>query len=320
MRAEREHVGSAVGEVHGSVHTKSYNHIASTQKTAKVLPVEVEEWHTYAVDWSASRIQFMIDDMVYFTFDNDQAGNSDTWPFDAQFFLILNVAVGGMWGGPVVDEAAFQGNGQIMEVEYVRMYQHKPTAGGLCKAETCPGGYVDLASKEHVVCLGVNCSVAAECCERPMRCSADCTLPGSGTVSCLNRVKWVIANYGDSACDGVARVSADCAGQCSCTTQDVGGAACPLQEPPPPPPPQEAPGDTHSEEQGEGSAKTRDDENGGADAKEGERETAGGGGLAADAGDVGSGGQSGAANQMHVGSVVYWTALVLILTAAAAAV
>ena len=45
------------------------------------------------------------------------------WPFDQPFHLVLNVAVGGDWGGAKgVDEAAFKGAGQVMEVDWVRVY------------------------------------------------------------------------------------------------------------------------------------------------------------------------------------------------------
>jgi beta-glucanase (GH16 family) len=48
--------------------------------------IEVEEpwadFHLYALEWYEDRMDFFLDDSLYFTFENDQAGNNDTWPFD----------------------------------------------------------------------------------------------------------------------------------------------------------------------------------------------------------------------------------------------
>ena len=50
-------------------------------------------------------------------------GTYREWPFDRRFHLLLNVAVGGQWGGAMgVDPGAFEGDGQVMEVDWVRVY------------------------------------------------------------------------------------------------------------------------------------------------------------------------------------------------------
>jgi len=63
---------------------------------------------------------FALDGEPYFTFANEGSGR-EAWPFDRPFQLILNVAVGGDWGGAEgVDDAAFP---QRMEVDWVRVWQ-----------------------------------------------------------------------------------------------------------------------------------------------------------------------------------------------------
>ncbi|WP_233130970.1 glycoside hydrolase family 16 protein [Polaribacter tangerinus] len=78
------------------------------------LATSTTEFHNYTLEWSASEIIFAIDDQVYHTLPNDS-----TLPFNADFFLILNVAMGGTLGGTV--DAAFTED--MMEIDYVRVYQ-----------------------------------------------------------------------------------------------------------------------------------------------------------------------------------------------------
>ncbi len=118
-----EHVGFDHGVVHGSVHTKAYHHSIGTQKTAKVSVPDVEEaFHVYAVEWEPTRLRVFVDDRAYFQFDKEPAGRT-VWPFDGPFHLLLNVAVGGSWGGQKgIDESTLP---YRMTVDYVRVYQRR---------------------------------------------------------------------------------------------------------------------------------------------------------------------------------------------------
>lgn len=116
-----EHVGYDPGVVHGTVHTKAYNHMIGTQVgNSMQVPDFNTAFHTYAIEWTPDIIDFYIDDENYFSFVNDQTGNFATWPFDKRFHLILNIAIGGDWGGaqgidPGLTEAT-------MEIDYIRVY------------------------------------------------------------------------------------------------------------------------------------------------------------------------------------------------------
>lgn len=116
-----EHVGYDPNVVHGSIHTLAYNHIIGTQKTAKLsIPTATTAFHKYAIEWFEDHIDFYIDNTKYFTFTNENKG-WQYWPFDKRFHLILNLAVGGNWGGAQgIDPAAFPAQ---MEVDYVRVYK-----------------------------------------------------------------------------------------------------------------------------------------------------------------------------------------------------
>jgi beta-glucanase (GH16 family) len=115
-----EHVGYDQDKVHMSVHTQAYNHKVSTQKTSsKTVPGVSEDFHLYRIDWTPYAIRGYVDNVQLFEFINDGKG-IDSWPFDQKFHFLLNLAVGGDWGGAQgVDSSIFP---QSMEVDYVRVY------------------------------------------------------------------------------------------------------------------------------------------------------------------------------------------------------
>jgi len=116
-----EHVGYNQGVIHASAHTKKYFHSIGTQKTATTLVSDCSEvFHLYSLDWDAESITMLVDGKTYFTFKNEHSGK-EARPFDKPFHLLLNVAVGGDWGGQKgVDEKIYP---LRMEVDYVRVYQ-----------------------------------------------------------------------------------------------------------------------------------------------------------------------------------------------------
>lgn len=117
-----EHVGYRPNYISSSIHCKAYNHSIGTQKTAeKYIATSQTEFHVYAVEWTTDYIKGYIDGVDYFTFTNDNTNNYDTWPFDNPFYLKLNLAWGGNWGGAEgVDESALPATYQI---DYVRVFQ-----------------------------------------------------------------------------------------------------------------------------------------------------------------------------------------------------
>ena len=121
-----EHVGFDPDVVHGSAHTRSYYHKINTQKTSKILvPDARTSFNVYAVEWTPEEIRWYVNGKHFFTFANERLSNSKAdykqWPFDKPFHILLNLAVGGTWGGQRgVDESIWP---QRMEVDYVRIYQ-----------------------------------------------------------------------------------------------------------------------------------------------------------------------------------------------------
>ncbi|WP_234733997.1 glycoside hydrolase family 16 protein [Tellurirhabdus bombi] len=118
-----EHVGYNEGVVHGSLHTEAYNHVKGTQKTGTLpVPKATADFNTYAVEWSTDQLDFFINDQKYYSVTKKELGSEEAqWPLDQPYYLILNLAVGGNWGGQKgVDETIWP---RRMEVDYVRVYQ-----------------------------------------------------------------------------------------------------------------------------------------------------------------------------------------------------
>lgn len=121
-----EHVGYQMGHVHGTVHNEAYYWLKWEQRKGRVLLDDVDErFHEYTLEWTPERIDIYVDDTHYFVYVNENDGWR-SWPYDHPFHLILNQAVGGMWGrsGGGIDDAIFP---QRMYVDYVRVYERATT-------------------------------------------------------------------------------------------------------------------------------------------------------------------------------------------------
>ena len=116
-----ENVGFNPEIIHANIHTKKYNHVLGTNKGNRITVARpYADFHKYAIEWFPERIDFFFDDRKYFTYANEGTG-PDAWPFDKAQYLILNIAVGGGWGGQQgIDDSIFP---QQMYVDYVRIYQ-----------------------------------------------------------------------------------------------------------------------------------------------------------------------------------------------------
>ncbi len=116
-----ENVGYDPDTIVGSAHTQTYNHVAGTQKNARIyFPDSYKDFQTYSLEWDANEYRLYLNDKHYFTFRNEKTG-PDEWPFDKRFHILLNLAVGGNWGGMQgIDDSLFP---HRFEIDYVRVYK-----------------------------------------------------------------------------------------------------------------------------------------------------------------------------------------------------
>ena len=108
-----EHLGRDLNKIYGTLHHPGHSGANGDGSTVTISNATTE-FHKYTVEWSEATIKFSVDDAVFYTFTN-AAG----LPFNQNFFIILNVAMGGNFGGPV--DPAF--TSAAMEIDYVRVYQ-----------------------------------------------------------------------------------------------------------------------------------------------------------------------------------------------------
>lgn len=116
-----EFVGKQPDLIHGTVHFAGADgkHKSSGSKTKTAAPYD--DFHVYAIEWDEKRIDIFFDEQKYFSFDLDKANLPDGNAFRKPFYLLINYAVGGSWGG-AVDPAVFPSKYLI---DYVRVYRRK---------------------------------------------------------------------------------------------------------------------------------------------------------------------------------------------------
>ncbi len=117
--------GQDFNNLGAAIHTATYNHTIGTQKTGTYQINNYDTgFHIYGMEWSASQLKFSVDGNVYFTVTKAALGSTvNEWPFDQPFWIILNHAVGGAWGG-TPDTTLYP---HTVEVDWVRVYQDMPT-------------------------------------------------------------------------------------------------------------------------------------------------------------------------------------------------
>jgi len=113
-----EYTGKAPGVIHTTMHNPdSYGQSKHTQQS-QVAQLE-QGFHTYAIEWTPQAVDFFIDQKKVYTYA-PEVKTADNWPYDKPFYLLLNLAIGGGFGGPEVNDAIFP---QTYCIDYVRVYQ-----------------------------------------------------------------------------------------------------------------------------------------------------------------------------------------------------
>lgn len=119
-----ENVGRLPNQVFGTIHGPGYSGGQSYGRNLDLGHPVADAFHTFAVDWQPNRISWLLDGKVFFTATPDDAAlASKAWVFNHPFYLLLNLAVGGNFGGSVAGSTAFPA---AMKVDYVRLYQAVP--------------------------------------------------------------------------------------------------------------------------------------------------------------------------------------------------
>lgn len=116
-----EHVGYEPNAIHYAIHSEKYNHTKDNQKRHTVAcATSFTDFHVYSLEWHPNRLEWYLDGVLQYTVEKTEDDWS-AWPFDQPFYLILNLAFGGGWGGRQgVDLSRLP---QEYVIDYVRVYQ-----------------------------------------------------------------------------------------------------------------------------------------------------------------------------------------------------
>jgi len=141
-----ENVGFQGETIHTNIHTKAYTHENGQGKgSSRTIEGATSGFHTYAIDWDADVIRFIIDGVQVWEYANEGTGD-DVWPYDKAQYLIMNIAVGGSWGGEEgIDDSVFPAQ---MLVDYVRVYQRKEAGPYLLEVDSSDGGQVIIEGEQ----------------------------------------------------------------------------------------------------------------------------------------------------------------------------
>ena len=108
-----EHVGNQLNKIYGTLHYPGRSG-GNADGASVMISNATTEFHIYSMEWNASTIKIYVDNQLFFTYNNNP--NS---PFNQNFFFIMNVAMGGNFGGTIDPNVT----NATMEVDYIRVYQ-----------------------------------------------------------------------------------------------------------------------------------------------------------------------------------------------------
>ncbi|MFK7946634.1 MAG: family 16 glycosylhydrolase [Saprospiraceae bacterium] len=112
-----EHWGNNQNYVQSAMHTPSSSG-GTINKGGQTIPTVSTDFHVYAVEWTAEKMVFSVDGAIHYTY-NPPVKDMNTWPFDAEQYLLLNIAI-----EPSINPSFTE---SAMEIDYVRIYELTPT-------------------------------------------------------------------------------------------------------------------------------------------------------------------------------------------------
>ena len=136
-----EHWGTNQNFVQSALHTPS-SYGGTVNHGGQTIPTASTEFHVYALEWSPEKMVFTVDGVEHYTY-NPEIKNASTWPFDADQYILLNIAIQPSIAQSFTEDA--------MEIDYVRVYQES----GLSVSEEDGFGRVSLYPNPVVDVLNI---------------------------------------------------------------------------------------------------------------------------------------------------------------------
>ncbi|MHB9054941.1 MAG: family 16 glycosylhydrolase [Paludibacteraceae bacterium] len=115
-----EHVGKHPNFIHTTIHNPS-GYGATPYTDIVEINDPFNTWHIYGMEWTKDFITFFVDGIAVYHYEPIEK-NEKNWPFYLPAYFILNIAIGGNWGGPVVDDSIFP---VAMDIDWIKVYEKK---------------------------------------------------------------------------------------------------------------------------------------------------------------------------------------------------
>lgn len=114
-----ENIGREPKTVHGTIHGPGYSGDKGIGGPFDIKKKVADDFHVFSTEWSENKIEFFMDGKRYKTITPKDLPEGKKWVYDHPFFILLNFAIGGPWGGNPDSSSVFP---QEMLVDYVRVY------------------------------------------------------------------------------------------------------------------------------------------------------------------------------------------------------
>ncbi|MBN3490408.1 glycoside hydrolase family 16 protein [Acholeplasma equirhinis] len=115
-----EHVGKDQEKVHFSLHSKNYNHVKGNNfHFSQKIEGITDDFHVFRLEWTETGFKYYVDDIFLTEVKKEDKKDYADWPFDDQFYMIINLAIGGTWGGSI-DDSIFPVE---FLVDYIKVFQ-----------------------------------------------------------------------------------------------------------------------------------------------------------------------------------------------------
>lgn len=112
-----EHVGRMPNSIHYSLHSEKYNHRKNNHKTHTMEDDTIyDNFKSYEIRWDENSITYYLDGVKQVEYIKDPNDDNEGWPYNKPYYLIINLAIGGSWGGKI-DDNIIPATMQISSVE-----------------------------------------------------------------------------------------------------------------------------------------------------------------------------------------------------------
>ena len=115
-----EYIGKEPYSTHGTIHGPGYSGSGGVGISERLSEPVADDFHVFGIEWEPDTISWYVDDEVYFTMKAEFLPRRREWVYNHDFFIIINVAVGGNWPGSPDETTEFP---QEMLIDWIRVYQ-----------------------------------------------------------------------------------------------------------------------------------------------------------------------------------------------------